>query len=120
MAYTVGTVSLYDTVANLPPIGSISELYHTADTGLNYTWNGSAYVAQGVAPRVVSIASSATPTINVATTDLFKITALAVAITGVTITGTPVDGQQLRVRIVDNGTARAITWGSAGVGCAGD
>jgi hypothetical protein len=29
------------------------------------------------------------------------------------VTGTPTDGQKLLVRIKDNGTARAITWGSS-------
>ncbi|WP_313673292.1 hypothetical protein [Mycolicibacterium sp.] len=36
------------------------------------------------------------------------------------LSGTPVDGQKLMIRIKDNGTARAITWGasfqSSGVG----
>lgn len=66
-------------------------------------------------PRVNSTASSATPAINTDTTDIFKITALAVAVTSMTsgLTGTPVDGQKLTIRIKDNGTARAITWGTS-------
>ena len=66
-------------------------------------------------PRVNSTTSSATPAINTDTTDLFKITALAAAITSMTssLTGTPNDGQKLMIRIKDNGTARAITWGSS-------
>ena len=65
--------------------------------------------------RVVSITSSATPSINVATTDQYNITALATAITSMSsgLTGTPTDGQELTVRIKDNGTARTITWGSS-------
>jgi hypothetical protein len=63
--------------------------------------------------RVNTVTSSATPSINTDTTDLFTITALAVAITGVTATGTPTEGQRLMVRIKDNGTARAITWGAS-------
>lgn len=61
--------------------------------------------------RTSSITSSATPSIT-ADTDNFSITALAAAITGFTVTGTPKDGQPLAVRIRDNGTARAITWGT--------
>lgn len=68
-----------------------------------------------VAPRINTTASSATPAINTDTTDQFNITALAVAITSMTtsLTGTPADGQKLLIRIKDNGTARAITWGTS-------
>lgn len=76
---------------------------------------GKASFAGGITPRINSTASSATPAINVGTTDQFEITALAVAITSMTsgLTGTPVDGQKLIIRIKDNGTARAITWGTS-------
>ena len=64
-----------------------------------------------VTPRVSFIASSATPSIDSDSCDIFKITGLAVNITSVTITGTPTDGQKLTVSIV--GTAnRSIVWGS--------
>lgn len=65
--------------------------------------------------RINTIASSATPAINTDTTDQFNITALAAAITSMTsgLTGTPRDGQHLMIRIKDNGTARAITWGTS-------
>lgn len=66
-----------------------------------------------VRPRIGTTTSSATPSINVDLYDQYNITALAAAITGVTITGTPADGQKLMVRIKDNATARAITWGSS-------
>ncbi len=67
------------------------------------------------APRVNTVTSSATPSINVDTTDMFTITALAAAITSMTtnLTGTPVNGQRLTIRIKDDGTARAITWGAS-------
>lgn len=68
-----------------------------------------------VRPRVNTVASSATPSINTDTTDLFTITALAVAITSMTtnLTGTPTEGQELWIRFKDNGTARAIAWGAS-------
>jgi len=71
--------------------------------------------ASNTLPRLSSTASSATPSINTDTTDLFEITALAAAITSMTtnLTGTPIDGQTLLIRIKDNGTARAITWGAS-------
>lgn len=68
-----------------------------------------------IIPRVNSVASSATPSINTDTTDIFEITALAAAITSMTtnLTGTPNDGDKLVIRIKDNGTTRAITWGAS-------
>lgn len=65
-----------------------------------------------VTPRVGTVASSATPTINTDNVDMFTITAQAAAITSFTtnLSGTPTTGQTLLIRIKDNGTARAITW----------
>lgn len=62
-----------------------------------------------------TVTSSATPTINTDTTDIFTITALAAAITSFTtnLSGTPANGQKLIIRIKDDGTARAITWGAS-------
>ena len=59
-----------------------------------------------------TVTSTATPSINVDNVNFFTITAQAVSISSVTITGTPVAGQRLVVRIKDNGSARGITWGS--------
>lgn len=66
-------------------------------------------------PRVTTTTSSATPTINTDNYDALSITALAVAITSMTtnLSGTPVNFQQLTIRIKDNGSARAITWGAS-------
>jgi hypothetical protein len=68
-----------------------------------------------VKPKTNTVASDAVPAINTDTTDIFTITALAVAITSMTtnLTGTPVNGQKLTVRFKDNGAARAITWGAS-------
>lgn len=66
-------------------------------------------------PRTTTETSSATPTINTDNTDIHTITALATAITSMTtnLSGTPVNGQKLIIRIKDDGTARAITWGAS-------
>ncbi len=68
--------------------------------------------ADSHAPRTTSIASSATPTPDFDTTDLFIITALAAATTfgEPTGTGSPDNGQKLAVRVKDNGTLRTIAW----------
>ena len=62
-------------------------------------------------PRVQSVASSATVT-PTSTNDLVKITAQAAGLTLANPTGTFAEGQALIIRIKDNGTARAITYGS--------
>lgn len=66
-------------------------------------------------PRVGTTTSSATPTINTDSYDIYTITALAAAITSFTtnLSGTPTAGQKLIIRIKDDGTARAITWGAS-------
>ncbi|MDB5490366.1 MAG: tail fiber domain protein [Micavibrio sp.] len=61
-------------------------------------------------PRITSIASSATPTPNCDTDDLYIITAQAAAAAFAAPTGTPVDGQVLKIRIKDNAVARALTF----------
>lgn len=64
-------------------------------------------------PGVQSITSASTITPNCDVDDLVDITALAVAPTIANPIGTPINGQILRIRVKDNGTARAIAWGSA-------
>jgi hypothetical protein len=65
--------------------------------------------------RIGSTTSSATPSINTDNYDIYEITALSTAITSFTsgLSGTPVDGDMLEIEITDNGTARAITWGTS-------
>jgi hypothetical protein len=63
--------------------------------------------------RVNTIASSATPTPNADTQDMFVITALAVAAAFGAPTGTPTSGQGLIIRVKDNGSARALSFNAA-------
>lgn len=67
-----------------------------------------------IVPRSSITTSSATPSINVSTTDIYGLTAQAVDITSFTtnLTGTPVEGQKLWIYIIGTG-ARAITWGTS-------
>ena len=85
----------------------------TAATGVSV--DGVTLKDNHLVPKVNTVASAAEPAINVGTTNIFTITALAVAITSFTtnLTGTPFTGQKLEIRILDNGTARAITWGAS-------
>ena len=69
-----------------------------------------------VTRRVLGLsAGSATPSINTDNYDVVHITAQSAAITSFTtgLTGTPVDGDTLRISITDDGTARALTWGAS-------
>ena len=68
-----------------------------------------------IEPRIVSAASYTTDTgtsLSVATADIFVITAQAGALLFNNPGGTPVQGQKLVIRIKDNATARALTWGT--------
>ena len=64
-----------------------------------------------VTERVKTFTSDATPDIDSDDYDVVTITALAVAITDVNMTGTETNFQKIIFRIKDNGTARAIAWG---------
>jgi hypothetical protein len=60
--------------------------------------------------RVLSATTATTLTINGDTTDQYIVSALASAMTIASPTGTPTEGQQLIIRIKDNGTAQTLTW----------
>ncbi len=65
-----------------------------------------------ITDRVLTFTSDATPDVDSDSYDAVTITAQAAAITDVNVTGTPTNFQKLIFRILDNGTARAITWGT--------
>lgn len=122
-----GTINIG--TSNAVSCGSV-ELGHASDTTLARSAGGVLSVEgvvipsisstntltnKRVTPRVTTEASSATPTINTDNSDAHSITALAAAITSMTtnLSGTPTNFQKLIIRILDNGTARAITWGAS-------
>ena len=61
-------------------------------------------------PRTSSTASTATLTPDISSFDQYNLTAQAVGLTVAAPTGTPVDGNKLVFRILDNGTAQTISW----------
>jgi hypothetical protein len=61
-------------------------------------------------PRVVSAASALTLTPDVSAADIYAYTALAANLTINAPTGTPLDGDKLIFRLLDNGTTRTLTW----------
>lgn len=64
---------------------------------------------RAIVASVTSITSASTITPD-STYAQYEVTALAVPATIAAPSGTPIDGQKLLLRIVDNGTARALTW----------
>jgi hypothetical protein len=61
-------------------------------------------------PRVTSAASASTLTPDISASDVYAYTALAAGLTINAPIGTPVDGDKLIFRLLDNGTSRALTW----------
>jgi hypothetical protein len=104
---TGGTITSAN-VASVVNTGTIT--FPTTTTTLVGTVDTATMTNKRINPRVTSVASSATPTPDVSTTDQYNLTALAAAAAFGAPTGTPQDGQKLIIRIKDNGTARALTW----------
>lgn len=87
-------------------VGSVSGLIVNGGKNLIIKEHGKPLPA-----RVTSLASSSTPTPNADTDDVYILTALAANATfGVPSGTTPMSAQELLIRILDNGSARTITW----------
>jgi len=71
---------------------------------------GALNVVGKTTPRMSSAASASTLTPNADNFDNYAFTALAAALTLNADAGTPLDGQPIMIRLLDNGTARALTW----------
>lgn len=79
----------------------------TTDTLTNKTMIATSNVVE----EISTIADSATPTpTGGSLRNLFTVTALAQAATFAAPSGTPANGNKLIIRILDNGTARALSW----------
>jgi hypothetical protein len=96
--------------------GNGSSAVGVATAGTDYTspTGAETLTNKRVTPRVTTTTSSATPTINTDTVEVYGLTAQAADITSFTtnLSGTPTDGQRLHIYIVGT-AARAITWGSS-------
>lgn len=68
-----------------------------------------------VTPRIGTVATAATITPPADTVDQFNVTALNQSAFIDTPSGTPSDGERLVIRLLDDGTPRALTW-STGAG----
>jgi hypothetical protein len=117
---TTATQTLTNKTLTTPIISSISNTgtvtLPTATDTLVARATTDTLTNKRVTKRVLALsAGSATPAINTDSYDVVNITAQSAAITSFTtnLTGTPVDGDTLRISITDNGTARALTWGAS-------
>jgi hypothetical protein len=92
--------------------GVVTALGNNANsTGGFTTINGTATLTnKRIDPRVSSTASTATITPDISSFDQYAVTAQAAGLAINAPTGTPVDGNKLVFRLLDNGTPRALTW----------
>jgi len=126
MEYVGGVLRLYDSDATqyvglqTPTTGNLTTSYTLTlptSAGTNnsaLTTNGSGTLTWravlGRAPIVGTTASSATPTPNADTDDVFTVTALSTGATFGAPTGTPSNGQRLTIRIKDNGSGQTLAY----------
>ena len=88
------------------------DLVYTVNTPSGTPASRKATVFNLLKQKVQAVTSSATVTPNADTDDMVVITAQAAGLTLANPSGTPTQGQKLLVRIKDNGTARAISYGT--------
>jgi hypothetical protein len=76
--------------------------------------NANFAILEATRKKVVTVSQAAEPVINTDNTTIAYITSLSQAVTSFTtnLTGTPVNGDTLIIDITDDGTGRALTWGS--------
>lgn len=101
---------------NTAATGVLMELYKGVTEIFKVDNNGKISASGTYQPNVQSVVSSATVTPNADTDDEVVITAQAEALIVANPSGTPTDGQPMFIRIYDDGTARAITWGAGYLG----
>jgi hypothetical protein len=92
--------------------GVVTALGNAANaTGGFATINGTATLTnKRIDTRTSSTTSTATLTPDISSFDQYNLTAQAVSLTVAAPTGTPVDGNKLIIRILDNGVSQGITW----------
>jgi len=72
--------------------------------------NAETFTNKRIDPRVSSTTSASSVTPTIASYDIYAFTAQAATLTINAPTGTPVDGDKLIFRILDNGTPQTLSW----------
>jgi hypothetical protein len=104
-----GTVTNLTGTASININGTVGAA--TANTGAFTTLTASTNLSSTrINPRTSGTASTATLTPDISAFDQYNLTAQAAGLTVEAPTGTPVDGNKLIIRILDNGTPQTITW----------
>lgn len=119
LANIQGNFPMVTGVPNWIPTGSVAktialnsatgEIYYYDYT--NKTWKSVGAVTS-IAPRVDSITTAASYTLDTDTYDSLTITALDTTLNTLNTSGSPVDFQKLVIRIKDNDTSQTINWGT--------
>ena len=93
------------------PTGYTGYTGYTGDTGAESVTltNTVTLTNKRITERLVTTTDDATSVIDIDTTDVYELTAIANA-TEFTLTGTPTDGQKLIIRFKDAGTTKGLTW----------
>lgn len=94
-------------VATLKTDLSLNNVDNTSDATKNSAT--ATLTNKRITKRVVTTTDDATAVINIDTTDVYELTAIANATT-FTLTGTPTDGQSLIIRFKDAGVSNGITF----------
>jgi hypothetical protein len=98
-SFTQSFTATGNTAVTLPTTGTLASLAG-AETFTNKRIN----------PRTSTATSLSTLTPDISSFDQYNLTALAAGLTIAAPTGTPVDGNRLTIRILDNGTPQALSW----------
>jgi len=92
-------------LASPPAIGGTA-----AAAGAFTTLNASSNIVGRYNPRVSTATSTATLSPDISAYDQYNLTAQAATLTVAAPTGTPLNGNKLIIRILDNGSAQTLSW----------
>jgi hypothetical protein len=108
---TSGSTTIAVSVPNgniFATVNSVGNVLVISSTGISVT--GNLTVNGAVTSTSASVVSSATITPTAGSTNQYNVTALAADASIAIPSGTPIDGQPLTIRVLDDGTPRALTW----------
>jgi hypothetical protein len=102
--------TLYWNVPASVPAGTLYKYQCASHAAMNGAITWLAPLPTYIAPRTTTVTDTATPAPSANTDDFYVITGLTQTATFAAPAGTPVNGQSLKIRIKDNGTARTLAW----------